>query len=112
MHSATASKNMNWYKIILTSDDLDAMRSIDLMREIGQRSAREGYPTDFALFSVASNRYEGAVYYLPPTATKICPTVLSDFNAVPDNIPDAEALAIAVGENSALDHWFGKRKQN
>jgi|SRR5689334_13898730 hypothetical protein len=112
MHSSTTSKNMYWYKIILTSDDLDAMRSIDLMREIGQRSAREGYPTDFALFSVASSRIDGAVYYLPPTATEICPTVLTDFNAVPDNIPDGEALAIAVGENNALDYWFGKVKQN
>jgi hypothetical protein len=103
---------MYWYKIILTAHDLDEMRSIDLIREIGQRSAREGYPTDFALFSVADNRNEGAVYYLPPTATDICPGVLSDFNAIPDNIPEGSALAIAVGENNALDQWFGKRNGN
>jgi hypothetical protein len=103
---------MYWYKITLTASDLDEMRSIDLIREIGQRSAREGYPRDFALFSVTNNRYDGAIYYLPPTATEICPTVLSDFNAVPDNIPDGTVLAIAVGENNALDHWFGKLSGN
>jgi hypothetical protein len=97
---------MYWYKIILTADDLDEMRSIDLIREIGQRAAREGYPRDFALFSVANGRNDGAVYYLPPTAMEICPTVLSDFNAIPDDVPAKTSLTVAVGEDSALDHWF------
>jgi hypothetical protein len=98
---------MYWYKIILTAEDLENMRSIDLVREIGQRLARVGYPTDFALFSVTNSRSDGAIYYLPPVAMEVCPTVLSDFNAVPDEIPDRAWLRVSVGEDNALDHCFG-----
>ena len=101
---------MYWYKIFLSADDLENLRSIDLVKEIGSRSARAGYPVDFALFCVADGRYTGATYYLPPSAVKVCPGILADFNAVPDKMPLKESLTIAVGEDSALDHWFDVRE--
>lgn len=100
---------MYWYKIFLSADDLENLRSIDLVKEVGSRSARAGYPVDFALFCVADGRYTGATYYLPPSAAKVCPGILTDFDAVPDKMPLKESLTIAVGENDALDHWFDAR---
>jgi hypothetical protein len=99
-------KYMYWYKIFLSTADLENMRSVDLVKEVGRRSAREGYPIDFALFRVTDNRYVGATYYLPPSALKVCPGILTDFNAVRDDVPSRTSLTIAVGENGALDYWF------
>lgn len=101
---------MYWYRIFLSGDDLESMRSIDLVKEVGRRSAQAGYPMDFALFCVADGRYTGATYYLPPSAVKVCPGILMDFNAVPDEIPTKTSLSIAVGEDTAVDHWFKGRE--
>jgi hypothetical protein len=97
---------MYWYKITLTAEDLEDMRSIDLMSEVGRRFAQEGYPSDFALFLVADSRLNGATYYLTPSAVEICPSILTDFNAVAFDMPEKESLKILVGENDALDHLF------
>jgi hypothetical protein len=97
---------MYWYKITLSSDDLEDMRSIDLMSDVGRRIAQEGYPPDFALFLVADGRVNGATYYLPPSAVEICPGVLTDFDALAAAMPEKESLKILVGESDAMDHWF------
>jgi len=97
---------MYWYRIFLTADDLENLRSIDLVKAVGSRSAHAGYPVDFALFCVVDGRYTGTTYYLPPSAAMVCPGILTDFNAVPDKTPLKESLTVAVGEDGALEHWF------
>jgi hypothetical protein len=91
---------MNWFKIVLDSDQVASGEAKRLLLAVTARGAIK----DFGLFTAIDNRPGTATYYLPPSATGICPEILEKYAASECAPPARNSIGIAVGSGETLDH--------
>ena len=99
---------MNWFVVTLTKDRLTEGESERLTKNFSRRMTR-GHQPGFALFHLRDEGRSTTTYYLPPTAKTECPDLLMDFEFEETGKPTKESIAVAVGPEVALDHWYSEQ---
>ena len=102
---------MHWYAITFGPDEVQNGWSVKFLRDFVQCMTNSTYDHGLALFRRQLEAGLGeSIYYLPPSANKLCASLLEDYKGSITEKPDPRSLEVAIGPKESLDYWYRKRE--